>query len=134
MIRSILTIACLTLSIVPVFAQEGSQAPLEVRLDHASLIRLPQNTATIVVGNPRIADITPQQNGSYVITGRTYGSTNLIAQNDQGEELVTFVLRVLPNFDPGQLTVQRGMKTELLNCLPRCMPAEAVAPQPANTR
>lgn len=134
MIRSLFSLALVSLSVIPAFAQEGGLSPFEVRLDHASLIRLPPSTATIVLGNPRIADITTQQNGTYVVTGLSYGSTNLIAQNDRGEVLVTIILRVVPNFDPSQMTVQRGMTTELLNCLPRCMPAEAAAQQPTATR
>ena len=133
MIKRFSVLTFVLLSIAPLAAQGRGSSQFEVRLDHASLIRLPPNTATIVLGNPQVADITPQPNGTYVVTGRAYGSTNLIAQNEQGEAVATFVLRVLPNFDPGQLTVQRGMATELLNCLPRCMPAEAAAPQPAAT-
>lgn len=118
----------------PSLARDDGTFPVEVRLDHAQLIRLPQGTATIVLGNPKIADIAPQRNGFYVLTGKAFGSTNLIAQGGGGEILAAFVLRVLPNTDESQLTVQRGMTRETLHCLPRCVPAEtapAAAPAPA---
>lgn len=117
----------------PAYSREDTAQPLELRLDHAALLRLPQGTMTIILGNPKIADITPQKNGLYILTGRLFGSTNLIAQDGNGDTLASYTLRVLPNVDRSQLTVQRGMATELLNCLPRCMPAEAPAAPPTPT-
>lgn len=111
--------------------QDVKLAAIELRLDHAQLIQLPTGTATVVLGNPKIADITPQRSGFYVLTGKAYGSTNLIAQGNDGQVLSSMVLRVLPNFDESQMTVQRGMTQETLHCIPRCVPAENVAAAPA---
>lgn len=118
----------MALAVSPAMARDDLSTQVELRLDHAQLVRLPQGTATIVLGNPKIADITPQRNGFYVLTGKAFGSTNLIAQGGGGEILAAFVLRVLPNTDESQMTVQRGMTQETLHCLPRCVPAENVAP------
>lgn len=128
MLRRSLACFLLFLAVWPVMARDDGSTPVELRLDHAQLIRLPQGTATIVLGNPKIADITPQRNGLYVLTGKAFGSTNLIAQGGSGEILAAFVLRVLPNTDDSQMTVQRGMAQETLHCLPRCVPAENVVP------
>ncbi len=105
-------------------ASAGDDAfDVELRLDHARLIRLPNGTSTIVLGNPKIADITPQKNGYYVLTGKSFGSTNLISQDIHGGVLGVYVLRVLPNSDESQLIVQRGLQRETLHCLPKCVPA-----------
>lgn len=107
---------------------------VELRLDHARLIRMPTGTATIVLGNPKIADITPQKNGFYVLTGKAFGSTNLISQDASGEVLGAYILRVLPNTDESQLVVQRGLQRETLHCLPKCSPTvteTTASPEPA---
>jgi Flp pilus assembly secretin CpaC len=46
------------------------RADVVVSLDQAKLLRLPDKTATIVVGNPLIADASLQAGGQIVITGK----------------------------------------------------------------
>jgi Flp pilus assembly secretin CpaC len=114
---------------LPAHAETDSPTSIDLRLDHARLVRLPQGTSTVVLGNPSIADITPQRTGFYVLTGKGFGSTNLIAQGSDGQVLAAFVVRVVPNIDESQLVVQRGMNRETLHCIPRCVQAEnATAP------
>ena len=55
-----------------------------VMIDHAKVVRLPERTQTVVVGNPMIADITVQRNGIVVVTGKSYGITNVIALDGAG--------------------------------------------------
>lgn len=119
----------------PAYTQNDAGFDIELRLDHARLIRMPHGTVTIVLGNPKIADITPQKNGFYVLTGKSFGSTNLISQDTNGSVLGAFILRVLPNSDDSQMIVQRGLERETLHCLPKCVPAftenaQAAAPTP----
>ena len=49
-----------------------------VTMDQAKLSRVPSRTATLVVGNPLIADVSVQTGGVMVITGKGYGVTNVI--------------------------------------------------------
>ena len=131
MFRSIGFALTVLFGLSPAAAQDGKLSSIEVRLDHAQLLQLPPGTSTVILGNPKIADITPQRSGFYVLTGKAFGSTNLIAQSNDGQVLSTMVLRVLPNFDESQMTVQRGMTQETLHCIPRCVPAENIAAAPA---
>src|ERR1700737_4833543 len=59
-----------------------------VNIDQARLIKLPARVATIVIGNPLIADVTLQPGGIVVVTGKGYGATNFIAMDRAGEVLV----------------------------------------------
>ena len=52
---------------------------IAVTVDQAKLVKLPGKVATIVVGNPLIADVTLQAGGIIVVTGKGYGATNFIA-------------------------------------------------------
>jgi Flp pilus assembly secretin CpaC len=55
-----------------------------VHLDQAKVLKLPEKTATLVVGNPLIADVAVQPGGIMVVTGKSYGVTNLVALDRGG--------------------------------------------------
>src|SRR5262245_18760605 len=57
----------------------AAAADIEVIIDQAKLIKLPERVATLVIGNPLIADASVQSGGLVVITGKSYGATNFIA-------------------------------------------------------
>jgi Flp pilus assembly secretin CpaC len=58
---------------------------IAVTLDQAKIARLPQGTATLIVGNPMIADVTMlKNNNTMIITGKGFGQTNLIAIDGAG--------------------------------------------------
>ena len=61
---------------------------IAVNVDQAKLVRLPGKVATIVVGNPLIADVTLQPGGMIVVTGKGYGATNFIALDRVGDLLI----------------------------------------------
>lgn len=99
-----------------------SQEMLTVLLDHAKVIRLPERTQTVIVGNPFIADVTVQRNGIVVITGKSYGATNLIALDGQGLLLAESMVSVQAPTD-SVVVVQRGLARETYSCTPNCQPA-----------
>ena len=65
-----------------------------VVVDQARVIKLPDRVATIVVGNPLIADVTLQPGGMVVVTGKGYGSTNMIALDRTGAVLADRSIQV----------------------------------------
>ena len=90
-----------------------------VNVDQAKLIRLPSRVATIVVGNPLIADVTLQNGGVIVVTGKGYGATNFIAMDRGGDILVDRTIRVEGPTDQ-LVTVYRGVERESWSCMPIC--------------
>ena len=68
--------------------RRGAAADINVILDQAKLVKLPERVATIVIGNPLIADATVQTGGLMVITGKGYGATNIIALDRTGAVLM----------------------------------------------
>ena len=48
---------------------------------------------TLVVGNPLIADAAVQSGGVVVVTGKSYGMTNLVALDRTGAMLVEYPIR-----------------------------------------
>lgn len=92
---------------------------IAVNVDQAKLVRLPGKVATIVVGNPLIADVTLQPGGMIVVTGKGYGATNFIALDRGGEILVDRQIQVEGPSDR-LVTVYRGIERESYSCVPLC--------------
>jgi Flp pilus assembly secretin CpaC len=113
----------LLLTGAPVAAAQPEPLPIvTVLVDNAKVIRLPEKTATVIVGNPIIAEVTPQKNGVLVLTGKSFGSTNLIALDTGGSLIAETMIRVEASRDT-TITVQRGLDRESLSCTPNCQPA-----------
>jgi Flp pilus assembly secretin CpaC len=96
-----------------------SNNTIRVSLDRATLFKVPEETATLVVGNPLIADVSVQSGGVVVVTGKSYGATNIIALDNAGAVLVENSVEVVgPN---GSLVlVYRGVERESYSCTPEC--------------
>jgi Flp pilus assembly secretin CpaC len=93
--------------------------PIAVNVDQAKLVRLPGKIATIVVGNPLIADVALQTGGVVVVTGKGYGATNFVAMDRSGEVLVDRVIQVEGPSDK-LITIYRGVERESYSCMPIC--------------
>ena len=93
-----------------------------VMVDHAKVIKLPEKTQTVIVGNPMIADVAVQKNGILVVTGRAFGITNMIALDAGGKMLAESRVTVRASTD-ALVTVQRGMERESYSCAPQCQPS-----------
>jgi Flp pilus assembly secretin CpaC len=94
---------------------------IAVVLDQAKIARLPQGTATLIVGNPMIADVTMlKNNNTMVITGKGFGQTNLIAIDAAGALVKEEQIQVLPSRDV--LVLQNGSSRISYACDPTCMP------------
>lgn len=102
--------------------QSGALESVVVLVDHAKVVRLPDRAQTVIVGNPAIADVAVQRNGVMVVTGKSFGVTNLIALDASGALLAESLVRVSAASD-SVLTVQRGMDRESYSCTPDCQPS-----------
>lgn len=58
---------------------KASAADLIVYYDQSQLLRMPRPVAEVIIGNPSIADVTIQGTNTLVVTGKTFGLTNIIA-------------------------------------------------------
>lgn len=92
---------------------------ISVNVDQAKLVKLPARVATLVVGNPLIADVSLQAGGMIVVTGKGYGATNVIAMDRAGDILVDRTILVHGPVDQ-VVTVYRGVERESWSCMPTC--------------
>jgi hypothetical protein len=93
-----------------------------VRVDQAHLLKLPERVATIIIGNPLIADATLQRGGLLVVTGKGYGATNLMALDRNGRVIMSKVVRVLGPGGRDLVVVYKGVDRETYSCAPECQP------------
>ncbi len=130
MFRFGLAVLALGIFAAPAFAAgSASDDVLRITLDQAQVAKLPTNTATVIIGNPAIADVTTLKNGAgMVVTGKGYGQTNLIALDAQGNLLDEKQIHVDPTNKV--LVVQRGAARESYSCDPVCMPSAVLGDDP----
>jgi hypothetical protein len=93
-------------------------ADISVILDQARLVKLPDRVATIVVGNPVIADAAVQSGGWMVITGKGYGTTNIVALDRSGA--ILFEKTVEVQGPQNVVVVYRGAERDTYSCTPEC--------------
>ncbi len=97
LVHRAVAIAALTAILVVPGAKAGephSDDMLDVVVDRSRLVKMPERVATIVIGNPLIADASLQAGGLMVLTGKGYGTTNLIAQDSTGAVIGESLIRV----------------------------------------
>jgi hypothetical protein len=99
-------------------AQPPVNEPIVVRLDQATLFKLPDRAATVVLGNPLIADVTIQA-GIGVVTAKGYGATNIIIMDVGGVVLMEKPIVVTSPSDH-VVFVYRGPSRVTYSCNPDC--------------
>lgn len=92
---------------------------IAVNVDQAKLVKFPDRIATIVIGNPLIADVTLQPGGVVIVTGKGYGATNVIAMDRAGTVVLDRVIQVEGPSDK-VVTIYRGVERESYSCSPTC--------------
>ena len=91
-----------------------------VSVDQAAVMKLPERVATIVIGNPLIADAALQSGGILVITGKSYGVTNLLALDRSGRVVMDKTVQVLGASGSELVVVYKGVERETYSCAPDC--------------
>jgi hypothetical protein len=99
-------------------AQPPINEPIYTQLDQATLFKLPDRAATVVIGNPLIADVTLQPGGIGVITGKGYGGTNIVVLDSGGAVLLE--KNVVVTSPEHVVYVYRGPARSTYSCDPDC--------------
>jgi Flp pilus assembly secretin CpaC len=90
-----------------------------VHLDEARVIRLPERATTVVIGNPMIADLSVQPGNLAVVTGKSYGATNILIMDRSGAVLTEHNVEVQGPTDK-IVVVYRGINRATYSCTPEC--------------
>ena len=106
-------------SAVAPLASLAADAPINVNVNMARILRINVSAATVIVGNPGIADVLIQDPQTLVLTGKSYGQTNLIVLDSAGTPIADTIIEVV-QMQAGTLTVFQGQARTSLACAPVC--------------
>ena len=100
----------------PANADDGM---MRVFLNHAKVLKLDRPVSKVIVGNAKVADATVADSQTIVLTGKAFGTTNLVLLDAEGNALLDE--RILVSIDEGN-TVRMFRQTErtVLSCTPSC--------------
>ncbi len=101
------------------FETASAQSTLRVGVDEARIVPLVKSPATVVIGNPLIADVSVQNGNLMVVLGKNYGTTNIIALDGAGEEIANLALNVASS-GQHEVSLHNGAARVSLNCAPMC--------------
>ena len=114
-------LAWMLLSAITLGATLARADNVTVNVDEARIMKLPERVATIVIGNPLIADATLQSGGILVVTGKGFGATNLLALDRSGRVVMDKTVQVLGASTNSDLVVVfKGVERESYSCAPDC--------------
>lgn len=98
-----------------------AEEPISIRLDQAKILKLPDRAATVVIGDPLIADLSLQPGGLAVITGKSFGATNVVVLDKSSAVLMEKTVEVKGPDEP-IVVVYRGETRQTYSCTPDCSP------------
>lgn len=93
--------------------------PINVNVNMARILRISAPAATVIVGNPGIADVTIQDPKTLILTGKSFGQTNLIILDNDGNPIADTMIEVV-QMQAGVMTVYQGQARTSLACAPVC--------------
>ena len=117
--RSSLTALAVAAMLMAPVAAVAESAPVSVKVNMARILRINAPAATVIVGNPGIADVAIQDPQTLVLTGKSYGQTNLIILDAQGNPIADTMIEVVQE-QAGLVTVFLGNRRTSLACEPVC--------------
>ena len=127
-LRFVLLLALGALAAVPAAQAAPSAAapapsndPISVSVNMARILRISAPAATVIIGNPIVADVTIQDPQTLVLTGKSYGETNLIVLDSGGNPIADTTISVVQG-EADLLTVYMGTARTTLSCKPVCQP------------
>lgn len=92
---------------------------LKLSLDHARVLKLDRPVAKVIIGNDQIADATVADAKTIVLTGRNFGTTNLVLLDADGNAIVDE--RLLVALDEAKtVRVYRQTDRSVMSCAPNC--------------
>lgn len=92
---------------------------LRIEVNKASILKLTETPTTIIIGNPALADITPQDNDVLVLVGKASGRTNIIILDEEGNIMHNYDIAVQEE-QSGNLTLYKAGKQWSYSCAPYC--------------
>jgi Flp pilus assembly secretin CpaC len=105
--------------------------PFTVKIDQTVAVKLASAANSVVLGNATVADVTVHDARTLLITGKAFGTTNVMVLDRAGNTIWSTDLAVRSGTD-GELTIQRGAATFTYSCLEKCRGTPTVGDDPTH--
>jgi Flp pilus assembly secretin CpaC len=102
---------------------------IEVPIDNSRAVQLARPAATILVGNPSIADVTVVDGTHLFVLGRSFGGTNIIALDGGGETIARMDVVVIKDGSRA-VTLFRGAGRTTYSCTENCQKTLTIGDEP----
>lgn len=123
---SILLAAALTVLALGVpAAAEPASSGLTVSIDHARVLKIDHPAETIIIGNPSIVDVSIHDASTLILTGRSFGVTNLVVLDANGDPVVDESV-IVNAVETASVRVYRQSQRTSYSCSPNCQPTVTV--------
>jgi Flp pilus assembly secretin CpaC len=129
-LRLLLSCLLALVALAPLVASAATNEPITVKANMARILRISAPAATVIIGNPGVADVTIQDPQTLVLTGKSYGQTNLIVLDSAGNPVADTMVSVV-QASGDTITVYMGTARTTLACEPVCQPTITLGDDPA---
>lgn len=117
--RLVHAVCGLALATMPLLPAHASEDVIRVFMDHARILKLDRTISKVIIGNAAVADVTVSDPQTIVLTGKSYGTTNLVILDQDGEAIVDE--RILVSVDEANtLRVFKQTSRSVYSCSPSC--------------
>ena len=109
----------LTADATSAWAQTSPAEPLRVTANKAAIVRLAGRAQNVIIGDPRVVDVTVENRSMLILFGRSPGETNLIVLDAQNREILSVPVIVTEEKDR-HVTVTSSAKAGLKEVVYSC--------------
>tara|TARA_R110001606_G_C15278295_1_gene640218 strand:- start:659 stop:1102 length:444 start_codon:yes stop_codon:yes gene_type:complete len=101
------------------FAATSAAQSISVETNKTVPVRVPGSAASIVIGNKNVADVAVHNDHLLFITGKAFGTTNLMIFDAAGNQIMSSDVVVTAN-SSNLVTVNKSGQSFTYDCAPEC--------------
>lgn len=105
-------------------AKGPASKQVDVIIDQTQILNLKYPAGSLIVGNPDVAGVAIHDDRTLLLTGRSFGSTNLIVLDAIGRIIYESQISVGEDTRGNSMTIARGLETETYSCTGKCRVAK----------
>ncbi|MEL6825675.1 MAG: pilus assembly protein N-terminal domain-containing protein [Pseudomonadota bacterium] len=112
------TLSCCVAALISCAAHAGH---ITIETGKAKALKLKTNADSVIIGNPNIADVAVHDDTLLFITGKAYGTTNLMIFDNEGNTIHSSDIVVTSN-TTSWVSINRAGLNFTYDCSPTCRP------------
>lgn len=102
----------------------------KVTVDQTVALKVPGSANSVVIGNASVADVTMHDSTTLLVTGKSFGSTNLMVLDAAGRTVYSNQVLVGGQADT-DMTIIRSGSTYTYSCVDKCRSTTTVGDAPS---